>query len=302
MGAKDLRPNAELEPALAAFAQAYIRRIPEEHVARFSDDEVFAELRSVFEFAAESTDGGARVRVFNPAVDVHGFAHGVAVVDVVVDDSPFLVDSVRSAIEASGHKVTLDAHAVIGTERDDEGCLVDVGDARGSSHRESIQHYALERSLDDQESQKLESRIQSVLSDLKQAVSDFEPMQGAVDRMIEIARRGSGRYDESEVSEAVEFLQWLKDFNFVFLGYREYELDRGEKADTVRIVPDSGLGILREVKPEDENGIVITNSRGWTISWVTVPLTALLALSMGVAGALVGDRIHRRATRMAHQG
>lgn len=46
-------------------------------------------------------------------------------------------------------------------------------------------------------------------------------------------------------------------------------------------------------------GIVVTLNRGGSISWISIPLTALLAVSMGVAGALVSDRFHRRATRVA---
>ena len=42
--------------------------------------------------------------------------------------------------------------------------------------------------------------------------------------MIEIARAGTALYPPDEVAETVAFLEWLLDLNFVFLGYREYEL------------------------------------------------------------------------------
>ena len=44
----------------------------------------------------------------------------------------------------------------------------------------------------------------------------------------------------------MEFLQWLTDDNFIYLGYREYEIV-GEGDDAVlRVVPDSGLGIMSD--------------------------------------------------------
>ncbi len=46
-------------------------------------------------------------------------------------------------------------------------------------------------------------------------------------------------------------------------------------------------------------GIAVTIVRGGSISWIVIPLTAVLAVSMGVAGALIGDRAHRRAARVA---
>ncbi len=46
-------------------------------------------------------------------------------------------------------------------------------------------------------------------------------------------------------------------------------------------------------------GIATTASRGGSISWAAIPLTAILAVSMGVAGSLVSDQIRRRRTRLA---
>lgn len=246
LSGKDMTSAGELEPALSAFAQAYIRRIPDEHVAGFSDEEVFAELRSVFDFVVARGDDEAAVRVFNPDVNVHGYDPERTVVDIAVDDSPFLVDSVTAAIEALGHRVALDAHAVIGTERDDKGRLVDIGHARTSESRESVQHYVLDRSLNEAECHQLQTRLGSVLRDVRLAVTDFAAMQGAVDRMMEIARQGSARYDEHEVTEAVELLRWLKDLNFVFLGYREYSIVENEGKHSLAVVRGSGLGILSD--------------------------------------------------------
>ncbi len=46
-------------------------------------------------------------------------------------------------------------------------------------------------------------------------------------------------------------------------------------------------------------GVLTTVARGATINLIAIPLTGLLAVSMGVAGALISDRVHRRATRLA---
>jgi glutamate dehydrogenase len=243
----DLTFEQTLEPALAAFAQAYIRRIPDERVAGLTDDKLFAEMRSTFDFTIARAPGETAVRVFNPDIAADGYDPGRTVVDIVVDDAPFLVDSVRSAIEASGHVVTLDVHAVIGVERDAGGRLIDIGHALTSPSRESVQHYVLERTLNAEECVELKARVISVLRDVQLSVRDFDEMQGtAVDRMIAIARQGQGRYGEEVVTEAIEFLAWLRDLNYVFLGYREYAIveDGGEPA--LMVVPGSGLGVMSE--------------------------------------------------------
>ncbi len=249
MHSSNQKPNLteELEPALAEFAQAYIRRIPDDYVSALPDELLFAELRSVFDFMVVREPGSKAVRVFNPVQDVDGYASGGTVVDIVVDDSPFLVDTVHAAIDDAGHAVTLDAHAVMAIDRDPSGRLTDVGHARISEQRESVQHYVLDRTLSDAECHDLEERIQVVLEDARLAVRDFHPMiEGAIDRMIELARQGEIRYGADRVEEAVEFLEWLRELNFVFLGYREYDVVVIEGEPCLVADPDSGLGILSE--------------------------------------------------------
>ena len=52
--------------------------------------------------------------------------------------------------------------------------------------------------------------------------------------------------DAEDVAEAREFLTWLEDHNFTFLGYRDYELAGDEGELKLDAVPGSGLGILRQ--------------------------------------------------------
>lgn len=49
-------------------------------------------------------------------------------------------------------------------------------------------------------------------------------------------------------------------------------------------------------------GILVTISRGNSINWVAVGLTALLAITVGIAGSLIGDRLHRRSVAARSAG
>jgi glutamate dehydrogenase len=234
------------ERALAAFADGYIRRIPDFQLAGQPDDEVFAELGSVFDFVADREPGEVAVRVYDPDPGVHGYHLATTVVDVAVDDSPFLVDSVRAAIERSGHEITLDAHTVVSLVRDDSGGVVDLGRVGEGKARESVQHYVLGARLDAEAQEELAARIVAVLGDVARAVRDFDAMNDAVERMIGFARSGRARYDAGEIEEAVAFLEWLTDLHFVFLGYREYSFIDVEGERCLAVVPGSGLGILSD--------------------------------------------------------
>jgi glutamate dehydrogenase len=225
------------------FARAYLRRVPHELLTARDPDELAAHVADIFAFLRNRRDGEISVRVFNPTLDEHGYTTTGAVIEIVTPDTPFLVDSVVNAIQSRGHDVDWVIHPVVGMERNADGELQAVVPARTAPHRESIQHHEVEGPVSVEEAAKLVDRLRLVLSAVRRAVDDFEPMQGAVYRMIKLARDGAALYERDEVDEAVAFLEWLLDFNFVFLGYREYRIeDTPERV--ISIVPDSGLGIL----------------------------------------------------------
>ncbi|GIU91527.1 MAG: NAD-glutamate dehydrogenase [Acidimicrobiia bacterium] len=229
---------------LEAFTRAYLKRLPPG--ADLDPDSMAGEVLSVFRFIERRSDELA-VRALNPTRDQHGYQPPGTVVDVNVEDSPFLIDSVTNELRAHGLEVTRVMHPVIGTRRDPDGLLVEIVPARQAVTRESVEHYQLDRRLVDLDLPGMEKAVRSVLADVRAAVSDFRPMVDRVSRMIDLVRAGYRHYPEAEVEEAVAFLQWLKDDNFIFLGYREYRLVDTSRGPGVQAVPGSGLGILSDV-------------------------------------------------------
>lgn len=235
--------GAELESPLAGFAAAFLHRLP----ANLEPDaEVLApRIRSLFEFIVDRPSS-IGVRVFNPTVAEHGYSSPGTVLEINVVDSAFLLDSITGEIDAHGLHVLYVIHPVIGTERDTEGRLVAVRHARQTLTRESVQHYQLDRTLFDADLPGLERAVRAVLEDVRRTVDSFHPLLGRVDRMIDLARVAGRHVPEAELEEVVAFLQWLKADNFVFLGYREYQLVETADGTAVSLVPNSGLGILED--------------------------------------------------------
>ncbi len=71
-----------------------------------------------------------------------------------------------------------------------------------------------------------------------------------------------------------------------------------------RLRPDSPMlhgaaGALLAFGVAQAFGVATAVARGDRISWIAIPLTALLACSMGVGGGLLSDRAPRRAARPA---
>ncbi len=236
--------RADQDGALAEFTRAFLRRMPDEDTAAESDSSVHAQIQSVFSFAVSRGTEAIALRVFNPSTETDGYETAGSVVDVNVDDSPFIVDSITGEFEARGYELKTEVHAVVGTVRNRDGELLDITPARGAERREAIQHYQLAERLSSSDAADLAVALRNVLGDVAAAVRDFEPLQGAVERMKAVARDGVHRYPESAIVEAEAFLDWLLDLNFIFLGYREYSIDEVNGVPSLSVVPESGLGIM----------------------------------------------------------
>ena len=229
---------------LAEFVRAYVRRLPTDDLDDKAVDRMARQVASLYAFLSSRPPGALAVRVQPPAAE-SGDPGGTSV-DVSVEDSPFLVDTVTAELQAHGLEVRHVVHPVIGVERDEQGKVVQVTPARGARRRESLMHFEVDRTLDEESAAQLEAALRNVLGELQLVVRDFLPMVDRVERMIDLASAAGARYSAEEIHEAVEFLQWLTDDSFIYLGYREYAIT-GEGDDAVvDVVPDSGLGILSD--------------------------------------------------------
>jgi glutamate dehydrogenase len=231
---------------LAEFVRAYVRRAPPPLRAELTVAELAAQVRSVFAFVNGRPPGELAVRAYNPDLDRDGWSASGSVVDVNVEDSPFLVDTVTSEIHAFSCQVRVVLHPVMGVERAEDGTIEAVTPARGAPRRESVMHFQIDRRLDDAGLEALAASLERSLRGLRLVVRDFLPMVERVERMIEVAEAAGARYAADEMHESIEFLSWLTDDNFIYLGYREYEVVEVDGRPAARIAPESGLGVLSD--------------------------------------------------------
>ncbi len=229
--------------AALAFARAFMRRIPAEMAAR-SGSEQAGLIVGAFRLADARGAEGTAVRVFNPDRARDGYATPGSVIETNVEDSPFLFDSLNEELVARALEPRAVIHPVIGIQRARDGSIARVLDVRAAEVRESMTHFELDRRLSETELTDLEDAVRRILEDVRLAVRDFHPMRDAVRRMMTMAEAGSPRYGREEIDEVVRFLGWLLQDNFVFLGFREYELVDQPEGPAMLAVPESGLGIL----------------------------------------------------------
>jgi glutamate dehydrogenase len=233
--------------ACETFVRQYYRWVPREDLEDRDPLDLYGAAVAHWNLAQQRSRGEVKVHVYNPEFEQHGWASPHTVVELVSDDMPFLVDSVTMELGREGYAIDLVIHPVVHVRRDADGRLLEVlepnADADGSL-AESVLHAEVPRQPDSGRLAELAGGIQRVLGDVRAAVEDWATMRERMDAIVAELDERPPSIDADELGEVKEFLKWLVDDHFTFLGYREYELVEQHGEHGLRALEDSGLGIL----------------------------------------------------------
>ena len=117
--------NSDDAPLLCAFAREFFTKVPRHLADERSLDDVAALTQGAFRFLQEARSG-LSVQVVDP--EEEGWAAPVTVVRAVVEDRPFVVDSIREYLSAQNLSIRNFIHPIVGVERNAEGEIVRIGD------------------------------------------------------------------------------------------------------------------------------------------------------------------------------
>ena len=235
---------------VSGFLRAYYQRVAAEDLAPPARLAAVAEAHA--RLGVRRPQGRALVQVREPG-DAHllPVSPGSLVVDIVTDDMPYLVDSVITELNRHEAEISLLVHPLLLVCRDVTGMLrgvlgvsaddADPPDVEADELIESWIHVEIGPPRDRVTADALAADLRHVLDDVRVAVEDQERMAAVADLLADDLDGEPG----SDEAEYGELLRWLADGNFLFLGYRQYDLVPTDEGTGLRAVPGTGLGILR---------------------------------------------------------
>ncbi|RMD62083.1 MAG: NAD-glutamate dehydrogenase, partial [Alphaproteobacteria bacterium] len=243
--------HRRLDPERALEAERFLRQfyahVPPDDIAGESPDNLYGAALSMWNLGRKRKPGVAKIRVYNPRPEEHGWKSSHTVVEIINDDMPFLVDSVTAALERLEAEVHLVIHPILSLVRDNAGRLVrlcDPGPRPEGAIGESFMHVQISEQPSERHAE-IRTTLESVLVDVRAAVEDWPAMRARMQQIIADLETAPPPLPGDEISEGIAFLKWLDDDHFTYLGYREYRFEEEGGVAVARVLPDSGAGILR---------------------------------------------------------
>jgi glutamate dehydrogenase len=244
----DRVPSEQADQA-ESFTRELYRRVDPADLLQWAVSDLYGAALAAWSFGRQRRPGTAKVRVYSPRFEEHGWRSIHSVVEIITDDMPFLVDSVSMELNRQGLVIHLPIHPVLTVRRDEDGELRSIlpnGAGPRDGLRESVIHIEVDRQTEPEVLERIREGIERVLADVRVAFEDWGPMRERVREILGHLADEPPRVDPDELGEARSLLEWIDQGNFTFLGYRMYELDALDGEDVLRPVPGTGLGILRD--------------------------------------------------------
>ncbi len=248
--------SPDLAATLKVFSEQYYNSVPFSDLENLAVEDLYGAVLSHWNLTLKYTPGNQKVRVYNPTLENNGWQSRHTIVEIVIEDMPFLLQSISMEINRQGLTNHLVIHPVYNIIRNEQGDFIRFS---GSDDRqyssECLLHLEIDRQTEASQLKNLKQRIQSVLIDVRATTEDWQPTVKKINEVIS-SLKGSDYLKKESQEEVLDFLQWLSDDHFVFLGYREYRLIQQGETVGFQPLPGTGLGVLRDsIAKIPDNGV-----------------------------------------------
>ena len=237
--------SAEAHHALQvdALAKAFYRGFPAEDLRNTQVDDLYGFIYGAFR-GLQSWDGGAaRIRIFNPDLEKHGWESNHTVVVIISRDMPFLLDSARGELNRRNANIHKLHGQNFSLQRGDEGDISVLDPDAGESV--SLIYFEIDRRTDDTETAEIKLALDEILAEVDCVVEDFPAMREKLAEVIAVVKADK-LVDSAQREENGEFLEWLDRNHITLLGYQCLGVQHSGDDPTVIDIDETHLGLLRE--------------------------------------------------------
>ncbi len=246
------KENKTPQGALCAeFARQFFATVALDDLREWTIDDLSAAALNFWSLIQNRKLGETKIRIYNPETARDGWRTSHTILEVICDDMPFLVDTLRIVINRMGLALHLIVHMggirlTRGASDEVTSILPRQGDVGADAITEAPILLEIDRISEPSVIDELMQHVKRALEDNAAVVQDWSLMRK---RVCEISRELDSlpaSLDQAEISESKAFLDWIEDHHFTFLGVRDYELVQKDGETILQAVDHTGLGVLRD--------------------------------------------------------
>jgi glutamate dehydrogenase len=241
-----------VSPTVLQFTELLYANISSVDLENRNDSDLYGATVSLWNTLNSHTNDKALVKVFNPTVTQHGWKSSHTIIELVIRDMPFLVDSIRIALNRLGITPHLMINCPLKLVRDKDNQITAIAAAADKKLKNTSVETAffieIDRQNSDEELKKIKHELESVLQDVTLTVEDWQPMVGKLSDIIEELKSAKVPASEEEKKDALEFLTWILNNNFTLMGYRSYKVKELTGDIALEADFDSSLGLMKNSK------------------------------------------------------
>jgi glutamate dehydrogenase len=234
------------------FAKRYFASTYKAEISNQSDNQILEALVQAWDFVQERKSSAPKIQFSEIKAEQKGGKPVGGRIYVLVNDMPFLVDSIRQAVNRAGVSIRSVNNAVLQVERetkskDSAGRLKFIStDNTPSQNGEAICCINC-GVISASQIPLLERELKDTLKHVSAAVKDYLPICQQAENVKSALRKNADilPVSEKELNESIEFIGWLLSNHFSFLGYEKYKIKYLKSGAMVELQTGSTLGISK---------------------------------------------------------
>jgi glutamate dehydrogenase len=236
-------------PSFDFFISTFYQFIPQSEIIYMMPEQLLAWAHHAWNFAQKKSKNTPTINIFVPTFEKDGWESNDIFIEIINCNMPFLVDSISAALARFSLISDFNLHPVFQVKRGNKGQLQDIRQFNGITEKgfitESVMFIKIEAQPVVEQFDIIKKEMLKVLLNVHMAVDDWHSMLIKVKEVSFDIEKVFFKSHE-EIDEVKDFLYWLEQDHFTFLGYREY--DYINKAPTIIKSKEGALGILRDKK------------------------------------------------------
>lgn len=214
-----------------------------------NESDMYGATLSLWSSLNQHKDNHPIINVFNPSVSKHGWKSSHTIIEVIVNDMPFLVDSIRIALNRLGLSPHLILNSPLKIVRDENNEIIDIAssieDLKNPTSEETVFFIEIDCQTGKIELDNIKNELLSVVQDITLTVNDWQPMLKQLNSTIVEVKNSQLPGGKQAKADTLGFLEWLVNNNFTLMGYRSYDV-KAVKGD-IKLEPNinSSLGLMK---------------------------------------------------------